>query len=105
MAPPGYFRLPGNPGWLLPAGYFLRKNHAFDKSAIPSRTDLRDAVREQGVPGGKIMKLRIAIIAALVGVEFSLMFSSRRMSRRPAPNAPPKLANTSESCFFSEDVD
>ena len=51
------------------------------------------------------MKLRIAIIAALVGVEFSLMFSSRRMSRRPAPNAPPKLANTSESCFFSEDVD
>jgi hypothetical protein len=73
------------------------------------------------------MKPRIAIIAALVGVECSLMFLSRRMSRRgPAPNAPPRSAstpeavpalaclyyddrdfvakNTNESCFFSEDM-
>jgi hypothetical protein len=73
------------------------------------------------------MKLPIAIIAALLGVEFSFMFLSRRTSRRgPAPNAPPRSArtpdavpalaclfyvdpkfgakSTDESCFFSEDI-
>jgi hypothetical protein len=97
------------------------------KSAIHSNPHLSEAVRGQRVSGAKVMKLPIAIIAALLGVEFSLMFLSRRTSRRgPAPNAPPRSASTpdavpalaclyyddpkffvkstNQSCFFSEDI-
>jgi hypothetical protein len=76
-------------------GNLLRKNHAITESAIPSLPHLRDAVRGQQASGGKIMKLGIAVIAALVGAEFSLMFSSRKLNRRePAPNARPESAKT-----------
>jgi hypothetical protein len=127
IAPPEYF---GQPVTLV--GYFKPATSSerimpSTKSAIPSDLHLRDAVRGQRVPGAKVMKLPIAIIAALLGVEFSLMFLSRRTSRRElAPNAPPRspstpdavsalaclfyadpkfvAKSTNQSCFFSDDI-